>query len=293
MKSLISKNFSGPLAHNTFSSCLKYLLMISVVIWTLAPFTWLLISSISTRSDLTSSPPRWIPRVPTLESYYEVLFGGRLSFGEFFRFGASNSLAISIISTCIAMLLGIPAAYALSRFRFRGSAMVFITTLITQILPPITIAIPLYMIWMNLKLLDTYPGLIIIYTVFVLPFVVWILYGYFQAIPRELDEAAIVDGCSRIGALFRIILPLSAPGIAATAIFCFIVAWNEFFYALIFTAFNTKTLPVVIAEFLTKHGSEYTKLATCGVVASVPPIVVALLFQKYIVSGLVRGALKA
>lgn len=271
----------------------KYLLIIIVVVWTLAPFVWLVISSISTRADLTSFPPRWFPSTPTFDSYYETLFGGRLSFGESFRFGALNSLVISISSTCLALLLGIPAAYALSRFKFRGSVMVFITTLITQILPPITIAIPLYMIWMNLKLLDTYPGLLFIYSVFILPFVIWILYGYFQAIPKELDEAAIVDGCSRIGAIFRVVLPLSAPGLAATAIFCFIVAWNEFFYALVFTAVRTTTLPIVIAEFLTKHGSEYTKLATCGVIASVPPIIVALLFQKYIVSGLVRGALKA
>jgi len=288
-----SKNSSRPPIRNIIVSCLKYLLAISVVIWTLAPFTWLILSSISTKADLTSLPPRWIPRVPTFESYYEILFGGRLSFGESFRFGALNSLVVSISSTCLALIIGMPAAYALSRLRFKGSAMVFITTLITQILPPITIAIPLYMIWMNLKLLDTYPGLILIYTVFILPFVVWILYGYFQAIPKELDEAAVVDGCSRIGALFRIVLPLSAPGIAATAIFCFIVAWNEFFYALVFTAVNTKTLPIVIAEFLTKHGSEYTKLAVCGVVASIPPITVALLFQRYIVSGLIRGALKA
>jgi multiple sugar transport system permease protein len=272
---------------------IKYVFIIVVIFWTLAPFIWLIVSSISTKMDLTSFPPRWIPQNPTLENYQEILFGGKYSLGELFRFGTMNSLLISITSTFFALILGIPTAYSLSRFKFRGSVMVFITTLLTQIIPPITIAIPLYMIWMNLQLLDTYQGLISIYTAFILPFVTWILYGYFQAIPKELDEAAIIDGCSRIGAIFRIILPLSAPGIAATVIFCFIVAWNEFFYALIFTAVETKTLPIVMAEFLTKHGSEYTKLAASGVIASIPPVAIALIFQKYIISGLVRGALKA
>ena len=272
---------------------IKYAFVVIVTIWTLAPFTWLVLSSISTKMDLTSFPPRWFPRNPTLENYHTILLGGRYSLGELFRFGVMNSLFISLTSTLLALLLGIPAAYSLSRFRFKGSTTVFIMTLITQIIPPITIAIPLYMIWMDLQLLDTYPGLISIYTAFILPFVTWILYGYFQAIPKELDEAAIIDGCSRLGVIFRIILPLSAPGIVATIIFCFIVAWNEFFYALIFTAIKTKTLPIVIAEFLTKHGSEYTKLAASGVIASIPPIMIALIFQKYIISGLVRGALKA
>jgi multiple sugar transport system permease protein len=168
-----------------------------------------------------------------------------------------------------------------------------VAMLSTYMLPPIAIVVPLYLILVQLHLLDTRIGLVVVYCSFVTPFALWIMSGYFRSIPRELEDAARVDGCSRMGALFRVVLPLAWPGILATALFGFLLAWDEFLYALIFTSSNhAKTIPVAITEFTGRFTVDFGMIATGGVLAAIPPLLIAFVFQRYIVGGLAAGAIK-
>jgi multiple sugar transport system permease protein len=161
-----------------------------------------------------------------------------------------------------------------------------------QLLPPIAIVIPLYTLLRRFDLLDTRIGLILVYQSFILPLTVWLLRGYFASIPPELEDAARIDGCTRLGALLRIVLPLSSPGLVSVIVFAFIAAWNEYLYAFIYTNVDAKTLPVLIGEFSTKLGLEYLRIAAAGVLASIPPVVLALIFQRFLIRGLTSGAVK-
>jgi multiple sugar transport system permease protein len=165
--------------------------------------------------------------------------------------------------------------------------------LFSYMLPPIMILVPLYTIMRDLRLMDTRLGLIIVYSALIMPFAVWILRGYFQSIPHELEDAARIDGCTRLGALIRVVLPLSAPGLVATALFCFLASWEEFLLALVFTSSPAaKTIPIAIAEFTGRHAIDYGMMAAGGVIAAIPPILMALVFQRYLISGLTSGAVK-
>jgi multiple sugar transport system permease protein len=156
----------------------------------------------------------------------------------------------------------------------------------------IVIIIPLYLVMQKLVLNDTWQGMILLYSGFMLPTVIWIMYGYFQTLPEELEEAAMIDGCSRVGALLRIVLPISGPGLVAISAFAFLYTWNEFFMALIFTASRTKTIPVIVTEFSTQSGIDYGLMTTAGVIGSLPPLILAFLLSRYIVAGLTSGAVK-
>jgi multiple sugar transport system permease protein len=165
--------------------------------------------------------------------------------------------------------------------------------LISYMLPPIILVIPLYGIMGRFDLNDTIPALVMIYTALIMPFAVWIMTGYFRTIPGELEDAAMMDGATRLGAFFRIILPLSLPGLAATALFCFLLSWEEFLIALIFTSSPAaKTIPVAIAEFTGRHAIDYGMMAAGGIIAAIPPVLIALVFQRYLISGLSSGAVK-
>jgi len=161
-----------------------------------------------------------------------------------------------------------------------------------QMLPIIVIIIPLYLLMQAARLVDTRQGLILLYSGFMLPTVIWIMYSYFQTIPAELEEAAMIDGCSRAGTLLRIVMPLSGPGIVAVAAFTFLSSWNEFFIALIVTASRAKTITVIVTEFATQFGIDYGLMTTGGVIGSIPPLILAFLLQRYIVQGLTAGAMK-
>jgi multiple sugar transport system permease protein len=161
-----------------------------------------------------------------------------------------------------------------------------------QMLPVVVIIIPLYLLMQASQLIDTRRGLILLHSGFMLPTVIWIMHGYFQTIPIELEEAAMIDGCSRVGALLRIVMPLSGPGIVAISAFAFLSSWNEFFMALIMTASRAKTITVIVTEFATQFGIDYGLMATGGVIGSIPPLILAFLLQRYIVQGLTAGAMK-
>ena len=272
-----------------------YAVVILICVWVIAPFAWLVISSISTRIQLTSVPLDWFPDQPNFDHYRRVFFGGQgaTSMHRNLNGAAVNTLIVAGMSTLISLVAGSMAAYAFTRLRFRLKGSLLVTILITQLLPTVSIIIPMYRIMLTLDLLDTIWGLVLANVTIILPMIIWILRGYFAGLPEGLEEAARIDGCTRIGTIVRIMLPLSAPGLAASGMFAFIVAWNEFFTAFILSStMNSKTLSVVISEFSSKVGIDYVAMATAGVLASIPPVVLAIVFQRYIVQGLTAGAVK-
>jgi len=273
-----------------------YLAVLLIVIVVVAPFAWMVISSISTKADLLHRPMRWFPENPTFENYVAMLLGTSsrtTDAASQFLSALKNSCIVTFSVTAIALMVGLVAAYAFSRFRFRGRDLMLNGTLFTQMIPSVAIIIPMYTIMVNLDLLDSKLSLVITYMAFVLPYLIWLLKGYIDGIPTELDEAALIDGCSRLQSFFKVVLPVAGTGLAATVIFAFILSWNEFFYAVNFTSTTaSKTLPVLITEFSSKFGSNYILTCTAGVLTSLPPVLVALIFQRYIISGLSAGAVK-
>jgi multiple sugar transport system permease protein len=273
---------------------LLYLAVTLVCVAILAPYTWLAISSVSYRVDLTSLPLRWIPKALNLENYKEIVFGDASNgVNASLKVGLLNSVTIACSATLFCLLAGSLAAYVFSRLRFRGKGTVFTFILLTQFMPMIVLIIPIYIIMSRLHLLNTIPALVIADCAFILPLIIWLMRSYFESIPRDLEEMARIDGCSRFGTIFRIIMPLSTPGLAASGIFAFIIAWNEFFSALVLSStLRSKTISVIISEYSSKVGVDYVAMAAAGVVASLPPVILALIFQKYIVQGLTAGAVK-
>ncbi len=262
-----------------------------------APFLWMVISSISPQYELIARPPHWIPENPTLDRYRALIFGPQpgqnmpLAADRFVQ-SMANSLIVSVSTTILCLIAGTLAAYPFARMKIPGGSYFLLAILAVQMLPVIVIIIPLYLLMQRLDLIDTYRGLILLYAGFLLPTVIWIMYGYLQTLPRELEEAAMIDGCTRFEAIIRIILPLSGPGLVAVGAFAFLSAWNEFFMALIFTTANTKTITVTVTEFSTQFGIDFGLMATGGVIGSIPPLILALLLQRYLVQGLTSGAVK-
>jgi multiple sugar transport system permease protein len=270
-------------------------LVILVLIFIYLPVMWLVISSISTRSELLSVPLHWIPENPTLRNYISILLPGSATseVARTFKITLRNSLVIATSVTLISLLVGSLGAYALVRIRFRFYEILLIGIIATRMIPEVSLVIPLYIIAARIHILNTPLVLIATYLCFSLPFAIWLMAAFFQTIPLELEDAARIDGCSRIRTLFQIIMPISAPGLVSTALFVFLLAWDEFFFALIFTStVDAKTVPVAIAEFTGRYVVDVTAMMTGGVLAAIPPVILALIFQRYIVSGLTAGAVK-
>jgi multiple sugar transport system permease protein len=287
-----AKGMDGPTRHARLALVARssrYMLVGLALFLTLAPVYWMVTISLKSEVDQFSVPPRWFYFTPTLAHYRDAFF--ERSFGQYLI----TSLIVAIISTLCAMLLGTLAAYGLARFRWprRVGSHVALWILSTRMFPPIVTAIPLFLMMRDVGLLNTRAALVIVYTAFNLPFVVWMMRGFFQEIPRELEEAARVDGDSRLGALRRVVLPLVAPGLAATAIFCLIISWNELLFALILTQTDAAmTLPVGIAGRVTQYEIKWGVMSAAGVVAMMPILVFALSVQRYLVRGLSLGAVK-
>jgi multiple sugar transport system permease protein len=259
----------------------------------LAPLAWLVIASLTSPVDLLAVPLKWIPRHISFSRYEQIFSSsGGTIFGNF-RAALINSTIVASVTVAISMTIGVFGAYAFARLRFRGSRAALLLFLSTYMVPPIALVIPMYLIMVKLHLLNTRLGLIVVYCSFATPFVLWIMGNYFQTIPRELEDAARVDGCTRVGALFRVILPLSRPGLLSTMLFAFLIAWDEFLYALVFTSTNaSKTIPVAIAEFTGRFTTDFGLQAAGGILALLPPVLIAVIFQRYIVGGLSAGAVK-
>jgi multiple sugar transport system permease protein len=265
-----------------------YLLTAVVLIIIAFPLYWLLITSVKYDSDIATFPPVFVPEQITFENYVSVLQTENAS-----RFWM-NSIVVSLSTTFLTCLLGSMAAYALAKTflaaRLRQGLILWI--LVIRIFPPVTTAIPYYIIIKNLGLADTYLSLILTYTSYGLPFVIWLMLGFFQDLPSDIEKAAIVDGCGMWQRFRQVILPLTLPGLAVTAIFAFIAAWNEFLYASILTSFSAKTLPVVISGYISDKYLRWGEMSALGTMMIVPVMLFAAATQKYLVRGLTFGAVK-
>jgi multiple sugar transport system permease protein len=267
--------------------------MLAIVV--LAPFAWLFISSISPATELLASHPHWFPDDPTLARYINIFTSsaGTGDVAASFRTAMMNSFIVATATTVVSLVVGLLGGYAFARLRFPFRRTSLFAFLAIYMLPPIALVIPLYLGLARLGLLDSKIGLIITYCSIVTPFALWTMSNYYLSMPPDLEEAARVDGCSRMGALVRVVLPLAAPGLLTTGMFSFLLSWDEFLFSLIFTSTsNAKTVPVAIAEFTGKYSSDFGLIAAGGVLAALPPLILALLFQRYIVGGLTSGAVK-
>jgi multiple sugar transport system permease protein len=270
-------------------------LVVLALLFIYVPVAWLLISSISSRSELLSTPIHWIPQHPTFQNYINILSPsqGTSEVAKTFRTTLWNSLMVASSVTFIALTFGSFAAYALIRLRFPFRNVLLIGILGTRMIPEISLVIPLYLFATRFGLFNTPIILVITYLSFALPFAIWLMAAFFDTIPVELEDAARIDGCNRVETLWRIILPISAPGLVSTGLFVFLTAWDEFFFALILTStVSAKTVPVAIAEFTGRYVVDVGGMMTGGVLAAIPPVVLALIFQRYVVSGLTAGAVK-
>lgn len=255
------------------------------LLFVLVPLYWMFITSIKPSDDYLAVPPVWFPKAPTLVHYTAALFAYRgLQ-------GLINSLIISLSATVLSALLGTLMAYSLARFNTGGKHLAF-WVLSQRFLPPVAIVLPIFLIYRMFGLHDTYFGMIIAYTVFTLPVSVWMMFAYFRGIPKSMEEAALVDGCSRWMSFLKIALPLAIPGIVAAAIFAFIACWTEFFFALILTSRYTFTLPTVFRAFLGFQGAQYGEASALAIVSLVPSIILGTLVQKHLVRGLTLGAVR-
>jgi multiple sugar transport system permease protein len=279
----------------TSRTLLQVLLVIPVILFIYLPVAWLIISSISTRSELLSTPIHWIPQQPTIQNYINIIAPGENAseVAKTFRITLWNSLLVASSVTIIALTLGSLASYALVRLRFPFRQSMLIGILGTRMIPEISLVIPLYLFATRFGLYNSPAILIITYLSFALPFAIWLMAAFFNTIPVELEDAARIDGCNRIETLWRIIMPISAPGLVSTGLFVFLTAWDEFFFALILTStVSAKTVPVAIAEFTGRYVVDVGGMMTGGVLAAIPPVILSLIFQRYIVSGLTAGAVK-
>lgn len=264
-----------------------YISVILLCLFCFFPFAWMLISSFKLVRELYTVPPTWWPKEPTLNNYIKVLF--RSNIPRYFI----NSTIISAGSTVVALIFAIFAGYGFSRFRFRGSRFYQLGVLASQMLPTAVLVVPIFVTLRALGLVNTYGGLILTYLILTLPLCVWMMTGYFRTIPYELEEAAQIDGCSRLGILFRILVPLSLPGIVATATYAFVVTWNEFIFALsLATDSRVMTLPIGLAEFATEFNTDWGAVMAASVIMTVPIAILFLFLQKLFIEGLTAGATK-
>jgi multiple sugar transport system permease protein len=253
----------------------------------LLPFLWTAATSFKPLTEVNRFPPEWGSPSMSFRPYADMFF--YLPFSTY----TLNSIVVALSTTSLTLLFGSCAGFAFSRFQFRGKRGFLLLFLLSQMLPGASVIIPLFQLMRELRLYDTYLGLILVHTAVLLPFAIWLLYGFFDAIPREVEDAALIDGCSRLGALRRVILPLALPGLGATALFAFLGSWNEFFFALLLTSSDsTRTIPVGIGLFVGEFNDVWNQMSAAAVLFSIPPLLVFLLMRRTFVKGLAAGAVK-
>ncbi|MFE9170454.1 carbohydrate ABC transporter permease [Streptomyces kebangsaanensis] len=250
------------------------------------PLYWMLNTAFKPAKDAIDPDPSLLPTGLTLSNFRRAL-----DIADFWG-SAGRSLVVSLSVVAIGMVVGMLAALAISRFAFRGRKVVIVGILAVQMVPLVAMIIPVFLLLNDLKQYDKLTGLIITYLTFILPFTVWMLRGFIVNIPRELEEAAMVDGCSRTGAFVRVVFPLLAPGLVATSVYGFIQAWNEYLYALMLLSQERQTATVWLANFTTKHGTEYAPMMAGATMMAVPIVVLFLLVQRKMAAGLTAGAVK-
>ena len=291
-----------------------FLFLCSVVflVYVLAPVAWLVSSSLQRDAEITSRPPHWIPHEPTLENFeaifqardkkvtYETRRRGDPATGGYIPSTAKdlipsmwNSLVVAVSVVVLNLVVAVPAAYAMAKMRFIGRSTSIYFMLTTRVIPDIALVVPFFLFIRTFGLLDTLGSLVITYLAITVPFSIFILVGYFESLPDELDKAARVDGCSRLQTLLRVYVPLALPALVAVILFTFLTSWNEFLLALMFTQTpNSQTMPIVVASFASDFTISFAFINAAGVLAVVPPVLMAVVFERYIVSGLTAGAVK-
>ena len=272
-----------------------FLLTLPVLVFIYFPILWLFSASLSNQVDLFALPMHWIPLHPTLKNYLDIIFPSLASNSvpRTFAVALLNSLKIASAVTIISLVIGSMAAYALARIPFKYSRGILLGIIATRMIPEVSLILPLFIIASSLQLINKPIILIITYMSFALPFAIWMMVAFFQTVPVELEDAARMDGCSRLGILFRVVIPISVPGLVSTAMFIFLLAWDEFFYALIFTStLASKTAPVAMSEFVGRYAININGMMAGGILAALPPVILALAFQRYIVRGMTSGAVK-
>ena len=250
-----------------------------------APILVIFATSLRQQVDIFAAPLNFI-FVPTLENYRAVL-----EEDKFDRY-LLNSLFVGIVSTVLTLVLGCMSAYGLARFRFKGRTTIAYTTLLLRTVPLAVLAIPVFLIWSEWKLVNSLWGLVLLYVAVNLPFTIWLLYGFVLQVPVELEEAAAIDGCGPLRVFTKVLLPLMAPGLAAASIFTFRIAWNEFILALVLTDRQTRTLPVAASLFITDLGVDWGRVMAMGSLIAIPPLIFTFVASRQIITGLTAGAVK-
>ena len=262
-------------------------LLVVMLVWTLMPFYWMVATSLKKDKEIYGFEATLIPRQPNLDAYRRLF--AQTPFVLYLR----NSTVIAVSTTVASLVLGCLGAYALARLRFRGRTFIARGLIFTYLVPQSLLFIPLFAVMAALALTDTLKGLTLAYLGFTLPFCTWLLLGYFRSVPLELEEAALVDGCSRLGALVRIILPMSLPALAVVAFFSFTQAWNEFLYANVFVnSVEARTITMGLTLFVVEDVFFWGPMMAAACLATVPPVAVYLVFQRWVVKGLTLGAVK-
>ena len=267
-------------------------LLLAVVV--LGPVIWMFLTSVMRPVDLTAKPLRLIPQTITFERFRQIFASASASDPAYvFRIALKNSFLIAVSVTILSLVVGTLAAYAFAHVRFRGKNALMLLILFTYMLPPAAMIIPLYRIYNQLGWLDKRWPLVILYLSFIVPFIIWVMQDFFGSISRSFEEAAQVDGATRLQTLLYIFLPIARPGAIATGILAFLMSWDEFFYSLIFTSsLASKTMPVAIAEFNGKFTIDYGMISVAGILGSLIPVLITVIFQKYIVLGMTAGGVK-
>jgi multiple sugar transport system permease protein len=273
-----------PLARLKWQRRLLYALVIALIVVIMFPFFWLLTMSFKTDTDIFAFPPKILFQ-PTLDNYIAL-------WDTEFRHSFGNSALASVVSTVLAMIIGTPGAYALSRTMIKREGQLSLLILASRMAPPIAFTIPYFLVYRHLDLIDTVTGLVIIYLTFNLSLVIWLMRSFFDATPRSLEEAAWIDGAGLWQGFYKIVLPLSGPGLAATAILCFLYSWNDFFFALILTRTEAMTAPVAVVNFMNYEGWEWGKIAAGGTMVMLPVLFFSILVRRFLVHGLTAGAIK-
>lgn len=268
-------------------------IILGALFLTLLPFYWIVLTSFTPRAELFKLPPDWIPKTVTLKNYYDILLSVKaeqLNFITYFK----NSVVVSVAVVVLTLILAVPAGYSFSRFRFGGRRAVLNLVLVSQMLPIVMLLIPFYVTFRRFNLLNTHISVILPYLVFTLPFSMWMLKGYFDTIPIELEDAAVVDGCTKLGAMRRVILPNILPGVIATSIVAFIMSWDEFIIALTLLAKDEmRTLPPgIVLSFVGEFEIRWGAMMAASVIISLPVMLIFAFLQKHLIGGITTGAVK-
>ena len=277
-------NFAGTLRQRRISLALRYLVATVVTVLFLFPIYWLFSISFKTPDEIFAVPPVWVPGQFRLDNYLVLFKEGDAS-------TIWNSLVIAGVSSAVAMVLGTFCAYSLARFNTGGKNLAM--WIISQrMMPPIVIVFPIFLAFVYADMVDTFPGLILLYTAFNLPYVIWMMRGYIADIPLELEESAMVDGCTRWQTFWRVVFPMASSGLMATAVFTFVFAWNDFIFALILTRTEVITFPVQLTHYMGGQSNFWSKISAMSVLGTLPVFIAVTLLQRYLVRGISLGAVK-